>query len=420
MMTLPEDFAKQMSGLLGDAYHSFREAMHRPPCVAIKLNRRKTNDIASVGYTGTLPVGWCGNGYYLHERPSFTLNPLLHAGVFYVQDASSMIYEAITGKIMEMISTTSSLMRILDMCAAPGGKTTSIINAIPDGSIVVANEFIGSRATILRENLLKWGYPDIFITNSPTSRFRELPHTFDIVAVDAPCSGEGMMRKEEIAVSQWTAGLQKQCAALQRDILSDAVGTLKPGGFLIYSTCTFNRLENEENVRFLAEEKDMIPVDMGFPSEWGIGQGIDTPYPCMRFMPYITHGEGLFAAVFRKKDDTAHHPAAQRKDYFSRILAEKARIICDGIPRTIQKGRDIVPACESVLATDFRRGSLPEAEVDEMTALRYLRHEALYLGADFPKGFVVITYKGHPLGLVKNIGNRANNLFPSSWKIRNK
>ena len=272
-MTLPQGFIDMISLLLGADAPAFLEAMQQTPSVSIKLNRRKTTDVAATGYDGTEAVRWCRSGYYLPQRPLFTYNPLLHAGVFYVQDASSMIYETIAERIVPMALDTGSPLRVLDLCAAPGGKTTSLINALPDGSMVVANEFIGNRASILKENLLKWGYPDIMITNSPTSRFTDMGEIFDIVAVDAPCSGEGMMRKDETAVTQWNEGLQRQCASLQREILTDAFKALKPGGFLIYSTCTFNRLENEENVNFLVEDLGMVTVDMEFPQEWGIGKG---------------------------------------------------------------------------------------------------------------------------------------------------
>lgn len=416
-MKLPDEFLSQMSQLLGETYPLFLEAMSAPPAVSIKLNRRKCLDAYDAGYFGTTPVKWCPLGFYLPERPSFTLNPLLHAGVFYVQDASSMIYGAIAEKIVPMALDTGCPLRVLDLCAAPGGKTTSLINALPDDSIIVANEYVSARAAVLKENLIKWGYPNFMVTNSPTSRFREIPESFDIVAVDAPCSGEGMMRKEEIAVSQWGPGLQKQCAALQREILADAFASLKPGGFMIYSTCTFNRLENEENVRYLVEESGMVPIDMGFPEEWGIGKGFDTPYPCMRFIPHITKGEGLFVAILRKEGDFPDTRGLKEKQ-FRHLCASKLRIVCDGIPRTITKGRDEVPTSESVLATDFSRGSLPEKDVDLDTALKYLRHEALCLDSETPKGFVVITYKGFPLGLVKNIGTRANNLYPAQWRIR--
>lgn len=418
-MALPENFIIQMRNLLGDESDSFLAAMNQPPSVSIKINRRKSDNPDICGYERLTPVKWCPSGYYLPERPVFTLNPLIHAGVFYVQDASSMIYEVVTEKIVPMALNTGDPLRVLDLCAAPGGKTTSMINALPDDTTVVANEFVGTRASVLKENLMKWGYPNIIVTNSPTDRFAMLGELFDIIAVDAPCSGEGMMRKEDVAVSQWGEGLQKQCASLQREILANAFEALKPGGFLIYSTCTFNRLENEENVSYLVEELGMVPLDMNFPEEWGIGKGIDTPYPCLRFMPHITRGEGLFLCVLRKEGD--YMPARTRRGKsFSQLIADKAKIIANGIPLTTTKGKDQIPTTESVLSCGYKRGTLPEAEVDEHTALSYLRHEAIQLNPEIPKGHVVVMYKNHPLGIVKNLGNRANNLYPAQWRIRMK
>lgn len=417
ILELPEGFRVQMQELLGDDYDNFIAAMQQNPAVSIKLNRRKCTDPAVIGYEGFTPVPWCRSGFYLPERPVFTLNPLLHAGAFYVQEAASMIYEWIAEKIVPMAFDTGKTLRVIDLCAAPGGKTTSLINAIPDGSTVVANEFIPHRAVVLKENLLKWGYPDIYVTNSAVDKFLKLPATFDIVAVDAPCSGEGMMRKEEVARSQWGPGLIAQCSSLQRDILSTAVEIMKPGGFLIYSTCTFNRDENEENLRWLVEEKGLVPVDLFPDPEWGILPAIDSNYPALRFIPHATHGEGLFAAVLRKETDS-EIPAKKYKD-FGDALRKSVKVIADGIPLSSTKGKDLIPTSESVLATNFRKGSLPVAEVDKDTALNYLRHEALRLDNDIPRGFVVIEYQGFPLGIVKNIGSRANNLYPSQWRIRN-
>lgn len=418
-MELPDRFILQMQELLGEKSGDFLAAMKQPPAVSIKINRRKTASPGTFGYDGLTKVKWCGSGFYLPERPVFTLNPLIHAGVFYVQDASSMIYETVIEKIAPMALDTGCTLNVLDLCAAPGGKTTSMINALPDGTRVVANEFVGARAAALKENLMKWGYPEIIITNSHTDRFAAAGELFDIIAVDAPCSGEGMMRKEEMAVTQWNEGLQRQCASLQREILDNAFAALRPGGFLIYSTCTFNRLENEENVRYLVEELEMAPVDLDLPDEWGIGKGIATTYPCLRFMPHMTHGEGLFLCVLRKEGDFPVSGIRKGKS-LADMLGGKVRIIADGIPLTTTKGRDTVPTTESVLSCSYKRGSLPEAEVDEKTALSYLRHEAIILDREIPKGYVVVIYKGTPLGIVKNLGNRANNLYPAQWRIRMK
>lgn len=416
---IPAGFVEMLAEMPEIDSEALLKSLELPAEISIKLNLRKAAGVDELGYGALERVPWADSGYYLAERPIFTLNPLLHCGVFYVQEASSMIYEAIGRKIVPMALDTGHPLRVLDLCAAPGGKTTSLINALPDGSLVVANEFVASRAEILKENLMKWGYPDIVITNSPTSRFARLREMFDIVAVDAPCSGEGMMRKEETARQQWGKGLVAQCASLQREILSDAFEALKPGGFLIYSTCTFNRRENEENLRMLVEDFGMVALDMEFPEEWGISKGIDTPYPCLRFMPHKTRGEGLFAAVLRKEGDFASAPRRSRAE-FDKMLASATRIIANGIPHTTLKGRDEVPTTEHLLGCDYRRGELPEKELTQEEALSFLRHETLRFDGDLPKGYLCVTYKNHPLGLVKNIGNRANNLYPAAWKIRMK
>lgn len=428
---IPTAFETYMRGLLpDDEAERFLAAMSTSPEVSIKLNRRKASDVEELGYmpesdskdeariTGS--VAWCDSGYYLDRRPVFTLNPLLHAGVFYVQDASSMIYETIVSRLMASAFDTGSPLAVADLCAAPGGKTTSVINAVPDGTLVLANEFVGSRANILRENLQKWGYPDVVVTNRPTGQLAELGEAFDIVAVDAPCSGEGMMRKDEMACRQWSPSLIKQCAALQREILADACAMLKPGGFLIYSTCTFNREEDESQVDWLAAEHGMVPFDPGINQELGTRGGIDTEYPCFRFMPHLTRGEGLFVAVMRKEVDGGHPVGiATLKERIKKYGgAEKDRRRDNKSNAKNVKEVADVPDSASVLRTDYKRGTYPETELSYEQAIAYLRHEALHLPEQTPRGYVVVTYKGHPLGLVKNIGSRANNLYPSAWRIK--
>lgn len=418
VIQLPNGFIEEIEELLPDEASDFFAAMQRPAEVSVKLNTRKCTDPEKLGYgAGLETVKWCGDGFYLPRRPKFTLNPLLHAGVFYVQDASSMIYGEITRRILPMSLDTGNPPVVADLCAAPGGKTTSIINALPDGALIVANEFTPARRKALVENLTKWGYPNFMATGNATSAFRKLGAAFDIIAVDAPCSGEGMMRKEEAAVNQWSRGLVAQCAALQREILVDACAALKPGGFLIYSTCTYNRHEDEEQVEWLASEHDMVPFDPGFPEEWGIMKGIGTDLPCFRFMPHRTRGEGLFVAVMRKEEDKDERVTPFRN--LRKLISKELNVIADGIPRTRVKGRDEVPCSEAVLATDCSLSDFYQYDADEQTALSYLRHEALRLPPDVPKGFVAVSYNRHPLGLVKNLGPRANNLYPAEWRIRN-
>lgn len=374
---MPEEFSARLHSLLGVEADDLIKALDLPPVCSVRLNRRKPGAF----FSDATEVKWCRSGRYLKQRPEFIFDPLLHAGAYYVQDASSMIYEEVTERLIPNFKGYNNL-HILDMCAAPGGKTTAMINALPDGATVTANEYSPKRLHALKENIDRWGYPEVLITNKDASFFETQEEEFDIIAVDAPCSGEGMMRKEEVARTQWSPKLVEDCSMLQKDILKKVVKALKPGGFLIYSTCTFNRCENEENAEFIHRDLKLEPEDLHFPLEWGIQKGIDTTLPVYRFMPHKTQGEGLFLAVFRKSGEWK--PTLNTKW------------------KSENKG-----------ATE----SFPTVEVDKEKALAYLRRESIVLRPEAPKGLVTITYKGLPLGPAKNIGTRANNLYPKNRRI---
>lgn len=426
-MTLPSGFIDMARSLFKEDAQEFLDAMQKPPVTSVRLNSRKPG----AEFQGAVAVKWCPTGFYLPQRPVFTLDPLLHAGAYYVQDASSMIHREVVRRLVDRP------VSLLDLCAAPGGKTTAMIDALPDGSRVVANEYMPKRARILKENLTKWGYEPVTVTNRDSAFFAHSGDEFDIVAVDAPCSGEGMMRKDEDAVAQWSHELIDKCAALQKEIVTNAVKAIRPGGYLIYSTCTFNRQENEEVAQFIFSALGLQPVDMDFPEEWGIPRGIDTDLPVYRFMPHRTEGEGLFLAVFRKPEDSATDDTPVKDDSpvkraENKIKREEFKIKSDN--STASKGNlkksdkdrlkksdkdksAEIPEIEEVLSVNFNRSLFPEADVDKDTALAFLRREAIILSPDIPKGPVVVTYKGLPLGMVKNIGPRANNLYPKGWRI---
>ena len=331
--------------------------------------------------TGTVPsvqqVPWCPEGFYLPGRPQFTFDPLFHAGCYYVQEASSMF---ITHVLRQFIKEP---MTMLDLCAAPGGKSTAAITVLPEGSTLTSNEPIRSRYQILEENITKWGYANCSVTNLYPRDFRKKKEKFDVILCDVPCSGEGMFRKDPNAISEWSLQNVEKCWHLQREIVADAWECLNPGGILIYSTCTYNTKENEENVRWIMEEYDAEILSVPTESSWGITgsllEGFDAPV--YRFIPGFTHGEGLFMAVLRKKGTLGPSP--------------------------------VVPLGTVPSVHDFPKVDLPYFE-----ALKYLRGEALVLPPDTPKGFVTVTYKGFALGEVKNIGNRANNLYPKPWRIK--
>lgn len=451
---LPEGFLSEMHQIEGLDAEALSAALDAAPSVGIRLNGRKP---WSCSYSDATRVGWCEQGYYLPERPIFTLNPALHAGAFYVQDPSSMIHSELVKRIVAELKVENykAPLALLDLCASPGGKTTAAIDVLPDDAIVVANEYEPSRVGALRENLIKWGFPNVAVTNGSTEAFKATKERFDIVMVDAPCSGEGMMRKEEQARRQWSAGLVEQCARTQRSILDDAYHALKPGGFLIYSTCTFNLSENEENVRFLIDEYGMVPIDMHLPKEWGIAGSADEN-PALRFMPHISRGEGLFAAVVRKPGNLSEYLSGgkvqnpksaenlpgrefiRNPESYSFVLKGdsifavernlagivkklqgKTKIVMEGLEIGTMKGKSFIPAQALALSTALRRGSFPEVELTENQAISYLCRETFPLPESTPKGMILVSYLGLPLGWMKNLGNRANNLYPQAWRIRN-
>lgn len=447
-MNLNPQFVEMINGYGSESLSGLVEALSSTePSVSIRINRGKGLPAPAA----CEPVPWAGRGWYLRERPSFTLDPAFHQGRYYVQEASSMVVGEIVSRL---VAGSDAPLRYLDACAAPGGKTTAVIDALPAGSLVVANEYVARRASILVENLTKWGSPDTVVSRGDTRRFGKLKEVFDIVGVDAPCSGEGMFRKDEEAVSQWSPGLVSECADRQREILGNVWPSLRAGGYLIYSTCTFNRRENEEMVDWLVDELGAESVDMLLPEEWGIAAGIDSPHHCYRFLPHRLKGEGLFVAVMRKPGGDGPcrlKPAKPPK--LDKTLASLANWIHDGGDRVIEsdgdsviayarhhadavaalrqsldvvstgvkiaevKGRDFVPTQSLAMSLAFNRAAFPAVDVDAGMALTYLRRESVTLPDGTPKGYVLLTYEGGPLGFVKNLGNRSNNLYPAAWRI---
>lgn len=472
MPPLPDGFREEMQSQTGEYAEDLLVALDSQPETGIRLNPRKQPRDADAqpsafveAMSQAAPVEWCAEGYRLGSRPIFTLMPELHAGAFYVQDPSSMITRPVVQKLVEIIrrqlGDPSACPSLLDLCAAPGGKTTAAIDGLPDGSPVIANEYESSRLGALRTNLMRWGYPYVAVTQTSAVEYSRMPDAFDIVMADAPCSGEGMMRKEPEARRQWSPGLVRQCAALQRDILDAAVATLKPGGYLIYSTCTFNRAENECQLDYLAEKYGMQPVVIHLADSGAAGMPVAAfgDVAAMRFMPHVTRGEGLFMSVLKKPGHlvsdvscraSAHKgktKAPKDSDKAARLLKnpdeyaisavgdvlsalpevitpllaklpKKVRLVACGLEIGTMRGKDFIPTSELALSLAYRRGSLPEVEVDEDTVLNYLRRQPLILQPDVPKGMMLITYRGLPLGWVKNIGSRANNLYPKELAIK--
>lgn len=438
-MQLPEAFISRTKALLGKEWEAFYKALNSESPLSIRMNPCKSLPEDYPEIKKDSPVSWANNAYYLKERPSFTFDPLFHTGCYYVQEASSMYLEQMIKKYV------SEPAKALDLCAAPGGKSTLLSSVLPKDSLLVANEVIRPRANILAENLIKWGNPDAIVTNNDPAVIGKLSHFFDVVVADVPCSGEGMFRKDPSAICEWSVNNVQLCAERQRRIIADIWQALKPGGVLIYSTCTYNREENEDNIDWICQE-------LG-------AEQLEEPH---RFLPHKTRGEGFFIAALRKTEaderdysQTQRKPKTTRKEIQQKIpqelfqwienpedftivaedntyraipqkhisdykyLKDSLKVVSAGITLAEAKGKDLIPDHSLAMSVSLSQNAFPVWELDKESSLKYLHKEAiLNIPDNLPKGFVLVSYLGYPLGFVKNIGNRANNLYPQEWRIR--
>lgn len=445
-MQLPKDFIERTKLILGDEWDDFASSLQMVPPISIRINESKVeNDLLLED------VKWCDMGYYLPQRPSFTFDPLLHAGAYYVQEASSMFVEYALKQLV------SGEVRCLDLCAAPGGKSTIVSNHISRGSLLVSNEIVRSRANVLAENLMKWGNGNSIVTNNKPDDFSGLTHFFDLILVDAPCSGEGMFRKDPQAIDEWSVANVRLCAERQKDILRAVWSALKPDGYLFYSTCTYNNDENEDIVGWMCDTFAAEVVELPIKEEWGITLSEVKGRSTYHFFPHQARGEGFFFAVLQKrgavndsftgKKDKGDKKRKRNfsfeyKDYLKQpddysfseengmvyafpvcltdtlfFLNKSLNIIHKGIGIGEIKGRDLIPHQSLALSNDLNPEAFVAYDTDWRTAISYLKREALILG-DAPKGILLLTYKNRALGFVKNLGNRANNLYPNEWRIR--
>jgi len=490
-MSLPDLFVKTMHELLAAGATDVLEALETQPVVSLRLNPAKAESpslkpaLPDSPFDGAVP--WASDGFYLKERAAFTFDPLFHAGCYYVQEASSMFLEQVVRGYV------TGPVRALDLCAAPGGKSTLLRTALPEGSLLVSNELIAPRAQVLVENMVKWGHPGCVVTNNAPSAFAALPGFFDVVVADVPCSGEGMFRKDPVAVAEWSEANIETCWRRGRDIIAACWETLKPGGLLVYSTCTFNINEDEANVQWICEELGAEVLPVRVKPEWGItGNLAGGLFPVYRFLPGRTRGEGFFLAVLRKQgtpeEDVGRREAKRQNGRSSESrgacsrcrvatdegktkvrpaakpmavpqecrewlhdemapsrlplpfqwqmdggivrawpkalagqieqLSRSLRVLHAGVVVAELKGRDAVPAQSLAFSQALRREAFPEVPLTYAEALAYLRKESLQLSPEAPRGYVLLTFRGVPLGFAKNIGNRANNLYPAEWRIR--
>lgn len=283
-MALPIDFITRTRALLGNEFDSFEAALQADVPVSIRINEKKGTPAPSTTGAPCERVAWCETGYYLPERLSFTFDPLFHAGAYYVQEASSMFLE------QAIRSHVKTPVRCLDLCAAPGGKSTHLAACLPEGSLLVSNEVIRSRSHILAENIAKWGNPNCIVTNNDPKEIGCLTHFFDVIIADVPCSGEGMFRKDTDSTGEWSVANVELCAGRGRRIIHDVWNALKPGGLLIYSTCTYNMEEDEENIHYITEELGAEALPIPVKDEWQITGPLKYDHPVYRFFPHKTKG----------------------------------------------------------------------------------------------------------------------------------
>ncbi len=442
---LPAEFGNYMKARLGPDFSDFHASLEQAPPVSIRYNPAKSGSLSGEA------VAWCDSARYLPERPSFTLDPRLHAGMYYVQEASSMFLEQ---GIRKSVNLSKSL-NVLDLCAAPGGKSTHILSLLSRESLLISNEVIRSRASILSENLQKWGHENVIVTNSDPSDFQNLPEFFDLVVVDAPCSGEGLFRKEPEAMKEWSTKNAENCTVRQRRIVSDVWPSLKPGGVLIYSTCTYNEKENIENLAWLKAQHELDFIKLEIKEEWNIEVVEKDNAIGYQLFPHRVKGEGFFMSVMRKRGnhtsslrakDTLNYPSrAQIKElspwmkspetqcFFLhnqtvrilpankitelQIALNRLNVLTAGTPVAEIMRNKYVPDHAFSLSTQLRKENFNFLSLEKELALEYLRKNTFHLESEHV-GFVLITFEGLPLGWVNILPNRFNNLYPAAWRIR--
>ena len=470
-MNLPPAFRARMQQQLGEEYADFEAALQQLPPVSVRRHPHKP----TAQFAACERVAWCAEGYYLAARPSFALDPLWHAGAYYVQEAASMW---IAAAVQQHLDLTQPL-RVLDLCAAPGGKTTLLASLLHPDSLLVANEVIQRRVSVLKENMVRWGFPNIVIANHDPADFAPLTDFFDLILVDAPCSGEGLFRKDADSVNEWSLESVRLCGARQQRILAAAVPLLKPNGVLLYSTCTYNTTENDDNAEWLCAAHGLQPLPMHttpilpfLPVARGIG------YQCM---PHQIKGEGFYFAALRKaplspteaeeaeikknlhftpskksfknislKFKNAELLPATASAAFAPYMREVAaydfyqkpnnevfalrKTLIDSywqIDQALQRkqlgsrvgellARNMFVPAHDLAMSPSLLGEVPTIDLAEAEALAYLRKANFELPdlPNRPHGWAVVAYMGCALGWIKVLPNRFNNYLPSEWRLR--
>lgn len=451
-MNFPAGFISSLSGLPGFDRAAFCQVHDEAaPPVSVRLNPlKKAGQIGPFLPATLLPVPWAANAFYLPERPSFTFDPVFHAGGYYVQEASSMFIAQAIGQLL----SGRSGVQVLDLCASPGGKSTHLVSLLDPGSLLVSNEVIRSRALVLKDNLMKWGYPNTIVTNNDPADFQQLPGFFDVLLVDAPCSGSGLFRREPDAMDEWSLNNVQLCSKRQQRILADSWDTLKTGGLLIYSTCSYSAEEDEAIMDWIVAELGAENLCLQTEPGWQVIPGVtpsgNTGY---RFWPDKVRGEGFFMACFCKtKPDTAKKIKAGKKTeslsqtekntvagwlnpeqfYLFKhaqtvyawpgehvaamtVMLERTRLVSSGI-KVGELMRDKLVPDHGLAMSAFVAANVPRAELDLQAAIRYLQRRDMEQ-PPVGKGWTLATFQDMPLGWMNILPGRINNYYPKELRI---
>ncbi len=448
-MKLPAAFVNSLEGVEGFDKVEF-EAIHQSgsQVTSIRLNPFKQTNSLERYLSQEVP--WCKNAFYLNERPSFTLDPVFHAGGYYVQEASSMFLWHV---LEQLIGNDTNGKKVLDLCAAPGGKSTLLASFFSDG-LIIANEVIKSRSAILVENVIKWGLPNIIVTNNDPSHFNKLLGFFDVIIVDAPCSGSGLFRKDPSAIEEWSEDNVLHCSQRQERILADIIPSLKENGILIYSTCSYSIDEDERIADWLVEKMEMQSLEINVPLEWKIvtSESTSTKSVGYRFYPYLINGEGFYIATFKKNESVLMNrfnqnllskpnkielslinqfypiplefSAFKQNEtirvipegwYFALMqLASVLYIKKAGIAIGTIKGKDVIPAHELAVSV-MDKSAFKLVELNKDQSLQYLRRKEIQISTT--AGWRLVAFQGAYLGWIKGLQNRVNNYYPVEWRI---
>ena len=454
-MDLPASLLQSLQGILGYDADAF-QAVHNSgkQIVSIRVNEQKITKASFLKVwdapSALDPVPWCSSGFYLSERPSFTLDPLFHAGAYYVQEASSMLLE----QAMQQKADLSKPLVVIDLCAAPGGKSTLLQSIIHPDSLLISNEVIQSRVSVLRENIIKWGGGNVLVTHNDPRDFKQLSGFADVLVVDAPCSGSGLFRRDPAAMEEWSLANVAHCSQRQQRILADAWDCLKTGGLLIYSTCSYSETENEAIANWLTQEMHAVPLRLTMDASWGVTETISSigtyGYRCW---PDKVQGEGFFLAVFRKEDHVDTHSLriknkfslpAQQKHILAawlkhsedidfvlqgsqiaavpimhietiQFLMEHLRVRYAGVELGTIAKDDLLPS-HALALSDLVSDTILSITLNKEQALQYLRKQNLDLHVA-QKGWIRVMYQGLSLGWLKSLGNRFNNYYPKEYRI---